>query len=110
MEEPRRHRDGEEAYADAVERLEAARTSQGDLDDRAEAAEGTADEDEAADAKAAGRNQIAAREAWVAGAEREGECGRWVTRWPTTSSERWSPDSRGAIAAAARSSSAPRSW
>ena len=76
MAEPRRHRDGEEAHADAVERLEAARTSQGDLDDRAEAAEGTAHEDEAADAKAAGRNQIAAREAWVVWTERERDRGR----------------------------------
>ena len=71
MAEPRRHRDGEEAHADAVERLEAARTSQGDLDDRAEAAEGTAHEDEAADAQSAGRNRIAAREAWVVWTERE---------------------------------------
>jgi hypothetical protein len=71
MAEPRRHRDGEEAYADAVERLEAARTSQGELDDRAEAAEGTPHEDEAADAKAAGRNRIAAREAWAVWTKRE---------------------------------------
>ena len=71
MAETRRHRDGEEAHADAVERLEAARTSQGDLDDRAEAAEGTAHEDEAADAQSAGRNRIAAREAWVVWTERE---------------------------------------
>jgi len=74
MAEPRRHRDGDEAHADAVERLEAARASQGDLDDRAEAAEGTAHEDEAADAKAAGRNRIAEREAWAAWPE--GERGR----------------------------------
>jgi hypothetical protein len=71
MAEHRRHRDGEEAHADAVERLEAARASQRELDDRAEAAEGTAHEDEAADAKAAGCNRIAAREAWAVWTERE---------------------------------------
>src|SRR3954452_16440539 len=102
MAEPRRHRDGEEAYADAVERLEAARASQGDLDDRAEAAEGTAHEDEAADAKAAGRNRIAARGTRSVWAERER--GREVMTWTTTSCERCSPVGRGAIRAAARSS------
>lgn len=71
MAEHRRHRDGEEAYADAVERLESARTSQGELDDRAEAAQGTAHENDAADAKAAGRDRIAAREAWAVWTERE---------------------------------------
>jgi hypothetical protein len=71
MAEPRRHRDGEAAHADAVERLESARASQGDLDDRADAAQGTAHANEAADAKAAGRDRIAAREAWAVWTGRE---------------------------------------
>jgi len=57
-------------HAAAVEKLDEAKARQRALDDEAEAAEGTSHEDEAADAKAAGRNQIAAREAWSVWTER----------------------------------------
>jgi hypothetical protein len=65
---PNRH--GEEAHTDAVGRLDEALDRQRDLADRAEAAEGTSDEDQAADALGSARNEVAAREAWVVWTER----------------------------------------
>jgi hypothetical protein len=63
-------RDGEAAHTAALEQLADARERQHTLDDRAEAAEGTSGEDQAADALETGRHQVAAREAWVVWTER----------------------------------------
>jgi hypothetical protein len=63
-------RHGEEVHTDAVGRLDEALDRQRDLVDRAEAAEGTSGEQEAADELGAARQQVAAREAWVVWTER----------------------------------------
>jgi hypothetical protein len=70
MELPPTPRRGEEAHTKAVEQLAEARERQRELIDRAEAAEGTAGEDQAADALRKVRHQVTGREAWVAWTER----------------------------------------
>ena len=70
MDQPRTPRRGEEANITAMEQLADARRRQRDLTVRAEAAEGTPDEEHAADALASARNRVAAREAWVVWTER----------------------------------------
>ena len=71
MRPPRMPRNGEEAHTNAVEQLDEARERQRDLVLRAEAAEGTSSEHQAADAVERVRNQVAAREAWVVWTERQ---------------------------------------
>jgi hypothetical protein len=71
MEPPETPRRGEKAHTKAVEQLDEARARQRDLVDRAEAAEGTSGEDEAADELEHARHQVAAREAWVVWTERD---------------------------------------
>lgn len=70
IELPPTPRPGEEAHSEAVEHLTEARERQRDLVDRAEAAEGTSGEEQAADALESARHQVAAREAWVVWTER----------------------------------------
>jgi hypothetical protein len=60
----------EDAHTDAVEQLDDALERQRDLVDRAEAAEGTSAEQEAADALGTARHEVAARDAWVVWTER----------------------------------------
>ena len=66
---PDRH--GEDAHTDAVDRLDEALERQRDLEDRAEAAEGTSDEQQAADALGTARHQVASHDAWVVWTDRE---------------------------------------
>ena len=67
---PSTPRRGVEVHAKAVEQLAEARDRQRDLVAAADAAEGTAGEDEAVDALGMARSQVAVREAWAVWTER----------------------------------------
>lgn len=69
MELPRKRR-RDEAHTQAVEQLAEARERQRDLVERAEVADGTSGEEQAADALGKARQQVAAREAWAVWTER----------------------------------------
>ena len=62
---------GGEAHTKAIEQLDEACERQRDLLARAEAAEGTSGEDQAAAELEHARHQVAAREAWVVWTERQ---------------------------------------
>lgn len=70
MEPPPKRRSRADAHTQAVEQLAEARERQRDLVQRAEDADGTPGEDQAADALGKARHQVAAREAWAVWTER----------------------------------------
>jgi hypothetical protein len=62
--------DSEDAHTKAVEQLAEARQRQRELSERADAAEGTSGEVQAAEDLERARHRVAAREAWVVWTER----------------------------------------
>ena len=67
---PETPRDGDQVHASAVRRLDQARDEQRRLSDRLTVAEGTSSESSAARELAAGRADVASREAWLVWVER----------------------------------------
>ena len=68
---PEQPREGSEAHASALKRLDVARSDQRECSDAADrAAHGTSDERTAANALTEANEQLAAREAWVGWIER----------------------------------------
>jgi hypothetical protein len=70
MEVPPTHGREDDARADAADDLREARDRQRELAERAQAAEGTSDEDQAAAALEKARHEVTGREAWAVWTER----------------------------------------